>query len=215
MLKAVLFDIDGVMIDSEPMYFKAVRETFLHYGVDMGKEEYIGRWMTEQTCTAGAIADYGLEVTLEEVRQRKGKIVQKLLEGVQMMPGAQDVLDYFWARHPVGAVTSAARDECLMKLNKFDLTDSFDVVVAAGDTKRKKPYPDPYIKACDDLGIHYSDVLAVEDNPSGVLSAKRAGCKVVGFPNGFSAEMDFSKADAVIAVLTELMTDNFFPYNLF
>ena len=77
MLEAILLDMDGVIVDSEEMYCRAVQETFRPLGVNISKEEYIRRWMIDPTCSQGVIEDYGLDITLEEVRVSVGQNPQK------------------------------------------------------------------------------------------------------------------------------------------
>lgn len=204
MLEGVLFDVDGVLIDSEPMYARAVRETFLHYGVNISDEEFVRRFIIDQTNSPGIITDYGLKVSFEEVRERKKGIVKRMMPTVRMMPYALDLVDMLDEYFPLGVVSSAPRDEVLIKFGQFHLLDRFPVMVTGSDVQNTKPHPEPYQKGVALLGVPARNILVIEDNPSGVRSAKAAGCKVIGFPNGFTADLDFSEADRVVADLAVL-----------
>jgi beta-phosphoglucomutase len=204
MLKAVLFDLDGVLVDSEKIYFRSVRDTFREFGVEISENEYVRRWMIEQTTTPGAIKDYRLNVTLEEVRVLKEKFVEEYVQDMQMIPGALDLLQRFHGKYPLGLVSSASRKEVLRKTSRFDLMKFFDISVCEGDVKNRKPHPEPYIRGCQLLGISPKYTLVIEDNPSGNQSGKAAGCKTIVRPDGFTKHMDFSLADIVIKEFSEI-----------
>src|SRR3989344_1644546 len=92
MLKGALLDKDGVIVNSEPLYLQAVRESFKPF-VDISEEEFIRRWMIEQTTSAGVIRDYKLNVSLEEIRATREKILERLIrEELELMPYAGEVL---------------------------------------------------------------------------------------------------------------------------
>ncbi len=210
-LKGALFDIDGVTVNSEPLYFEAVQRTFADYGIMIGENEYVRRYMLEQTTSAGVIADYGLRDTLENIRDKKLAILVELMEdGLAMMPGAMELLDYLGKNIPLGAVTSADRREMVMKLGKFGLEPRFKVIVTGDDVTNTKPDPEPYELGVSKLGatiigLRPEEVLAVEDTPSGAKSAKGAGCRVIAYPNGYTLRMDFTGvADRVVYDLGDI-----------
>ncbi len=208
MLKGILFDVDGVLLDSEKLYFRVVQETFSQYGINIGKDEYVRRWMIEQTTSPGIIRDYNLSVSLAEARKRKDEIASRLVdEELEMNPHAMDMLTQLHGRYPLGAVSSASGIELDRNLGKFGLGRFFRVRVTSDDVNRTKPHPEPYQLGARLLDVEPHDVVVVEDNPSGVKSAKGAGCKVVAYPNGFTLGMDFSDADAVIESLAEVNED--------
>jgi len=211
MLEATLWDVDGVIVDSEEIYYRAVRETFSIFGVDIGEDEYVRRYMLEQTTSRGVIKDYGLDVSLEDAKERKAAIVGRLIdEELEMMEGARKMLCDFEGKYPMGVVSSAGREEVLKKLGKFDLIDMFRAIVTGDDVEKTKPDPEPYVLGVELMGrslgrrIMPGNVVAVEDNPSGAKSAYTAGCRVIGFPNGFTKDMDFPYADVTISSLDQI-----------
>lgn len=204
MLEGILLDLDGVVVDSERLYFLTVRDTFRTFGVEISLDEYIKRWMIEQTCSPGAIKDYGLSVTLEDVRAVRRGLFNEALQRLEMMPDAPDFLARVYGRYPLGLVSSAGREEVQLKLKKFDLVRFFSFVLSADDVSSKKPHKEPYERGCRLLNFSSENVLVVEDNPSGVKSAKDAGCKVVARPCEFTKGMNFSQADRVVQSLYEV-----------
>ncbi|MBM3304160.1 MAG: HAD family phosphatase [Candidatus Aenigmarchaeota archaeon] len=207
MLRAALLDIDGVLIDSEEQYYQLMREVFLHYGFELGREEYVRRWITEQKArTRGVIEDHQLAVTYEEAAARRKQLLDKYIERMAPMPHAREMVGYLTARcHTgVGVVTSADREEAGKKLRSMGMQDVFSVAVMAEDVQRYKPFPDCYIEGAHRLGTEPPSIVVVEDNPLGVRSAKDAGCKTIAYPNGFTAGMDFGMADRVVKSLAEI-----------
>jgi beta-phosphoglucomutase len=204
MLKGILFDSDGVLVDSEEIYFRVVRDTFQNFGIEISNKEYVRIWMIEQSTTPGAIKDYGLESTVEEVRALKSKYLKDYIIDLQMMPGALDLLERYYGEYPFGVVSSANRKELKTKLGKFGLMGYFKISVSGDDVREIKPKPEPYQKACSLLGLKPRNVLVIEDNPSGVKSAKDAGCKVIARPDGFTKDLDFSLADKIIENFDEI-----------
>ncbi len=202
-LEGILFDVDGVVIDSEEIYFRSVADTFAQFGITISRDEYVERYMIKQTTSAGIIKDYNLNVSLEEIRKIRLRIFEKSLPELKMIPYAQELLDSL-STYPIGAVSSAARNEVLMKLNRFDLISRFGFIVAAEDTKHKKPDPEPYQIGTKLLQLPAENVVAVEDNPSGVESAKKAGCRVIAYPNGFTKNMQFPDSDIIVSDLSEI-----------
>jgi HAD superfamily hydrolase (TIGR01509 family) len=207
MFRGGLFDVDGVLLDSERIYFEAVRETFKRYGIDISLENYIKFYMIDQTSSAGVIKEYGLKTDLNDIRALKSRILDGLLENLKMMPDAMGTLDALYGKYPLGAVSSAVRGEVMAKLGKFGIEKKFKAIVTADDVKEKKPRPEPYQKGSALLGFEPGLIFAVEDTTSGVESAKDAGNIVIAFPNGYTTDMNFSRADAVISGLRELDED--------
>ncbi len=205
MFLGALLDIDGILVDSEDLYRRAVNETFAPYGVpEMGVDEYVRRYMLEYTNSPGVIADYALKVGLEEVKSRKAEIVQRMIEQeLTMMDGAMELLANT-DRLRRGAVTSADRQEMYAKLNRFGLVMRFDAFVYSEMTEKHKPYPDPYEKGAELLQLPPGKIFVVEDNPKGVESANRAGCTSIAYPNRYTKDMDFTHAHRVVKDLREI-----------
>jgi len=202
MLEAIIFDVDGVLVDSEPTFCKVVQQTFDPFGVELSEEEYVDRWMIKQTCSQGVIEDYGLDTTLEEIRRIKGEIANELFQGVQKIPGAEELLLYLTMHfYPLAAVSSANEPQFSIKLDAHDLKKYFQVMISG---VKKHENPEPYQRAARELRTRPENTIVIEDNPSGVYSAKLAGCKVIAYPNGYTKDMDFSRADKIISSMKEI-----------
>lgn len=207
MFIGALLDIDGVLVDSEELYYRAVTKTFSIYGVPtMSRGEYVRRYMLEGTDTPGVVKDYGLEVGIDVVKERLAIIVERMIEQeLKMIDGAVEMLEYT-DKFRRGAVTSADEREMYAKLNKFGLAPSFYALVYSEMTEKHKPDQEPYAKGAELLQLPPSEIFVVEDNPSGIESANRAGCISIAFPNGFTdtKEMDFSHAHEIVKDLRKI-----------
>ena len=203
-LRAVLFDLDGVLIDSEYLFYCSVRDAFRPHRIEISEQEYVRRWMIEQTNAPGVIRDYALNITVQQLRKEKSIIEDSYIPKIMMMDGAMDLLKRF--QHlPYGLVTSETRNSVLRKTNKHNLLRFFQVSVCADEAaKSKSQGPEPYLKGCELLGVEPSDVMVVEDNPTGARSANLAGCRVVVRPHGFTLNMEFPYAHARIKEFNEI-----------
>ena len=126
-LKAVLFDMDGVVVDSEEIYYRAVKHAFQPWH-DVIRQDFVDYWMLNgQPSSAGLIEKYGLPVTLEQIRERKSEKLAKLIDSeLEMMPGAMHALEILGSRYPLGLVTSSGRNEMEMKLETTAFHQSTD-----------------------------------------------------------------------------------------
>jgi HAD superfamily hydrolase (TIGR01509 family) len=206
MFAASLLDVDGVMLCSEPMYLDAVNETFAPYGVRLDEQEYATRYMVTQTGTRGVIEEYGIPESYEDVHARKAAIVERMVsEGrVDMMPGAGAMLCNMKGKYRLGLVTSANETELRTKIGRFGIERVFEVMVWRGMTKNGKSGPEPYLKGAELLDLPPGEIFVVEDTPTGVSSAREAGCAVIAYPNGFTFGMEFPDADMTIRGLGDI-----------
>jgi HAD superfamily hydrolase (TIGR01509 family) len=204
-LRGVLFDMDGLLVDTEPHWFAAETAT----------SQWLGHaWTTQdQHALLGSnlpfAADYMLRVSgadvsrAEVVARLRDEMTARLRDGdVVVRPGARELLGALRAAAvPVGLVTSSVRVHVDPILDR--LTDvPFDAVVTADDVERKKPDPQPYLLGLQRLGTPAAATVALEDSPRGVASAEAAGCVVVAVPN--VVELAPSPGRVIVSSLTEL-----------
>ncbi|MBR9704016.1 HAD family phosphatase [Candidatus Pacearchaeota archaeon] len=204
MLKGILFDIDGILIDSEDVHYNVLREIFEDYGVNLGEDEYVKRWMIEQTTTPGVIFEYNLHANVSEIRDLRHRMMAERVNEIEMIPGAFYLLERFNGVYDYGLVTSAKRRDFLQKIERFNIFEYFKISVCGDEVMNCKLHKEPYELGCQLLGYNPFEVLVIEDNPTGVKSAHDCGCKVIAYPNGFTKKLDFSLADRVVNSLDEI-----------
>jgi HAD superfamily hydrolase (TIGR01509 family) len=184
---AVVFDNDGLLLDTESVWTRAERDLFERRGLDFtpaDKRKLVG--------TSAEIAGGILERRLGE-RGRAGELIEELnalvvaeLEhGVETMIGARELLGALQGRGtPIGLVSNSPLPFVLRSLELVGFEDRFDVVLSAHEVAAPKPAPDPYLEACRRLGVTPGPgVVALEDSPTGVAAARAAGLTVIGVPS--------------------------------
>ena len=162
--------------------------------------------MIEQTTSAGVIRDYKLNVSLEEIRATREKILERLIrEELELMPYAREVIERLCANYPLGVVSSAHKEESLRDLGKFELLKKFRFILSGDDCIRKKvEHTEIWERGVRQIGASAGEVLVIEDNPAAAKQAKLAGCKVIAYPNGFTRGMKFEYADVIVYSLKEV-----------
>ena len=186
-LTAVVFDNDGLLLDTESVWTRAERDLFERRGLEFtpaDKRELVG--------TSAEIAGGILERRLEEpgrafalIEELNELVVAELEHGVEAMVGARELLHELKRRGtPLGLVSNSPLAFVQRSLEIVGFDDRFDVVVSAHEVAEPKPAPDPYLEACRRLEVEAGpEVVALEDSPTGVAAARAAGLTVIGIPS--------------------------------
>jgi HAD superfamily hydrolase (TIGR01509 family) len=184
---AVVFDNDGLLLDTESVWTRAEQDLFERRGTEFSpadKRELVG--------TSAEIAGGILERRLGEpgraaelIAELNDLVVAELEHGVEAMLGARELLDALKRRGtPLGLVSNSPLAFVRRSLEIVGLEESFDVVLSAHEVAAPKPAPDPYLEACRRLGVEAGPaVVALEDSPTGVAAARAAGLTVIGVPS--------------------------------
>lgn len=201
MLRAVIFDMDGVLIDSEPLHYKSNYITLKKYfNIELDYEYYkqfIGSTINSMWKTIKdefELVDY----SAEELLQMNEEILQELVktEGYGEIKGvAEFVKELKGQGYHLAVASSSKRDKIERNLNNLGIRDCFEVVVSGVELDRPKPYPDIFLKAAEELEIKPRESIVIEDSENGVRAAIGAGIPVVGFVNPSSGNQDLSQAD--------------------
>jgi HAD superfamily hydrolase (TIGR01509 family) len=205
--EAVVFDMDGVLIDSEPLHFEALGSVVGRDGVQLSRaenEEFIGT--TVEATFSKLIAGYGLPRSLAEYTCLYDDAVLEVL--AQPRPPEPGVVALIAsARHldmRLAVASSSRRVWIDATLRSIGLSDAFDVIVSGDDVSHGKPDPEIYLLAARCLGIPPKDCLAIEDAPKGVQSARRAGMTVIGVRTQYTAHLSLDGALQIVDSLTEV-----------
>lgn len=183
--KAVLFDLDGTLIDSEWFYYKAWRKALGHYGFvlnsDMWLNELAGK--TDKQTLEHLRDQHGFEVNREEFADLVRTLIasQHEVETVSLMPGTTDLINFLYQRGVVMAVvTSSKREVATYHLERNGLRHFFKKLVSRTDVQHPKPDPEPYLLCAEQLALAPEDCLALEDSVTGATAAKAAGVTCFG-----------------------------------
>jgi HAD superfamily hydrolase (TIGR01509 family) len=205
MRAAVIFDLDGVLIDSEPLQYKAYTRVLARFGVTVSAAEYGAYWINAGNGPEYAVKTYGLPVGPDELRAMKRPVYDEILrQEVTLMPAVVETLIRLHGHFPLGVATNSTREEVSFIMDHFGLGRFFSALVAREDYELAKPNPDAFVTAAARLGTAPRSCIVVEDAQKGILAAHRAGAIVVALPNTFSCDADFSLAARVLRRLDEL-----------
>jgi HAD superfamily hydrolase (TIGR01509 family) len=196
-MRAVLFDFDGVLVDSEPLHFRAMRDALVAEGFTIGEEEYWRHLLAHDDRTAIRIAleRHGVPYDgsrIEGVTRRKAEAFERVLAGIPFLPGARELVLALSREVPLAIASGARRVEIEAVLKAGGLRDAFAAVVGIDDVSRGKPDPEPYLTAMRRLdgrspGLQPADCLVIEDSHTGILAGLAAGMKVLAVTNSFPA----------------------------
>jgi beta-phosphoglucomutase len=189
-MRAVVFDFDGVLVDSEPLHYRALRDALLPEGVSITEDEYRREYLAYDDWESIRIAleRHGQAYAarrVEALAERKAAVFDALLSEVPFYDGARELVSSLAAVVPLAIASGARRDEIERILRAGGLREAFGAVVGADDVTRSKPDPEPYLLAVARLSIRSAGLepkhcLAFEDSGPGIAAARGAGLKVVG-----------------------------------
>lgn len=211
MIQAVIFDFDGLIIDSEPLQSKAFEMLLTKYGKvpvlnnrGLVHEPGVG----EPINNTKIIQHYEIKEKLDIFMEKRRKIYLELLKA-QMKPitGFLPLIKKLKRKNIKMAIaTSSPKNQINLVLSNLEIKNYFQVVVSANDVKRLKPHPDLYLKTLKKLSEKPTECIALEDSESGVVSAKTAGLYVIAIPSQYTKHQNFSQADMILENLSEFHT---------
>lgn len=184
MAKAVLFDFDGVVVQSEPLHMRTFMELLAPYGVKVSEE----RWYWEFAGTGSRhiftvlCSEFRVPGDVGEFVERRKKLYESYVRAGQLAetPGIRQFLETLRARKiPAAIVSGSHRTNVLLGLETFNLGPFFSLIISGDDIDKRKPDPAPFLTAAERLGVRPHDCLAVEDSVSGCKAAKAAGMRLV------------------------------------
>ena len=200
-MKAVIFDMDGVLIDSQPYHFKADIDTMAEYGVIKDQKFYEAFAGTLTDNRMRTLRDmFGLDVPAEELIEKREKMILDIManEDIKPISGIPELLRSIKALGLKTAVASSSGIELIkLVLDRLGIAVYFDSITSGNDVKRGKPSPDIFLLAAERIGAEPSECLVVEDSENGVRAAKAAGMKALGYINPTSGYQCLDMADAV------------------
>ncbi|RJS82417.1 HAD family phosphatase [Methanophagales archaeon] len=208
MIKAIIFDLDGVLLDSVERDMAITIRVFNEFGYSITRsdEEHIIGWHP-----ADRISFFAKKFNIPEQEQRlivehEKRLYRELWDSTsKLLPGVKQTLDILKDKgHILAIATTSTRDSVSKFIRKFRLHGYFTLILAREDVCSRKPDPDIYIKARDKLGYSTEEIIVVEDTEIGVSAAKSAGLTCVAVPNKYTKSQDFSLADYVINSIAEL-----------
>ena len=205
MKKYILFDNDGVLVETEPWYFRANVEILKEMGIDLSEERYRDIMIAGQSAFLLAEERGFDRKSVEAARERRNLLYRHYLRTEEIaVPGAKEIVAALAQRYAMGIVTSARREDFELIHHGRGIAEHMRFVLCSGEYARSKPHPDPYLEGLSRLGGTKEEALVVEDSERGLRSAVAAGIDCVVVRNHFTRSHDFSAATHRIDTLHEL-----------
>lgn len=206
LIKLVIFDFDGLLVDSEPIYVNSNKRFLKEKGInDFSIINKLFGMRAEETFLL-IKKTFSFEEEVEELMNVRNKYIIEDLENgkLKLMPYVKEVLDKLKNKFKL-AIGSSSKSYLLYKgLEIHNLSSYFDVIVTGDDVIKGKPEPDIYLKVSELTNVFPEKSIVIEDAPNGILAGKRAGMKTVAIPNEQTKMLDFSIADYIISDLSKL-----------
>jgi HAD superfamily hydrolase (TIGR01509 family) len=208
MFKALIFDMDGVLIDSEPLHKQIEQEILMELGVNVSLEEHFKFASMGKEMWDIMRQRYGFnrEATADELHLEKAKRYLKALTSKPILPidGLKELMTYARDKGLILAVASSSGVYNInLVLDAIGLKEFCTLIVSGEQVPRNKPFPDIYLKTAELLELDVTECVVVEDSENGVKSAKSAGMFCIGFRNLSSGNQDISTADVIVDSLRE------------
>lgn len=219
MLKAVLFDMDGVIVNTEPLHKKAYYKMFNAFDIDMTNSYYedLTGQSTRNICIK-LVDHFNLQTTPEELESNKRKYFWELFnkgDGLELIDGVLDIIKEYHNNGLTLILASSASMNTIDGVFKhFNLDQYFLTKLSGADLKASKPHPEIFEKAAKAAGCNTNECFVIEDSTNGIKAAKRAGIFCVGYDSFHSKNQDYTLADIVVSNFKEINFEKASRFNL-
>lgn len=211
MKQCVIFDMDGVIIDSEPIHQECERKMFKMLGITVSDEEHnalIGASDETMWLRLGSLHDLPIKIT-EAIQLKKTLYMEYLKRETyrKPIPYVLELISGLYNNNYLLVLASSSPHEQINYiLENLGIKHYFHAIISGEDVKEGKPHPGIFLKAAESVGIDPESCVVIEDSYNGVMAAKSANMKCIGYKNPNSGNQDLSKADVVVHSLTEITT---------
>lgn len=205
MIKAIIFDFDGTIIDTETAWYIVFKDAYKQYGVDLSLETYsqcLGTNLESFNPYTYLMTHYNISIDLDEFRKSIHNNYSKLIDNEVVRPGILNLLQEAQAaRLKIGLASSSHRDWIDKFVDLLELDGYFECYCTADTVKNVKPNPELYLQALQQLGVQPSEAIAIEDSPNGAKAAVAAGLHTIVIKNPLTKQLPFSPGHHTIEAL--------------
>jgi HAD superfamily hydrolase (TIGR01509 family) len=213
MIEALLFDNDGLLLDTESVFFELTRLHFAGCGIALTEEYWAAEYLGNAKRSFEIAAELGMdEALVKPLIERRNREYRELIGGhLPLRPDVRETLQALYGKVKLAMVTGSPRDQIFLMHSKSGLLDFFDVIVTEDEVQNPKPHPEPYLMALDALGVASSSAFAVEDSLRGFSSAHAAGLACIVVPNSLTRLQRFDSAFSVEESISGVLKHVVFP----
>jgi HAD superfamily hydrolase (TIGR01509 family) len=199
-LSAILWDNDGVLVDTEVVYFEATRAVLAAAGYELSEGDFVEMSLRRGRSAFELVGDRFAPAAIEAMRlQRNRDYHEAVARGVRVNPGVRECLQALCAHMRMGIVTGSRRDHFEAMHRTSGLMPYFEFTLTHDEYERSKPHPEPYLTAVERYDLDPGSCVVIEDSERGVRSAVAAGLRCIAVPNALTRDGDFSEATLVLA----------------
>tara|TARA_B100001094_G_C18085873_1_gene747691 strand:- start:642 stop:1286 length:645 start_codon:yes stop_codon:yes gene_type:complete len=206
MLKAILWDNDGVLVDTEHLYFQACREVLFRYNIVLDKDSFIDLFLRKSEGLIALMGKRDLSEKLKDAQDwRDLRYADLLSKDVTSIDGVKETLTVLQPQVRMGIVTSSKKAHFDSIHSQTELLNFFDFVLVREDYVNSKPNPEPYLEAMKRNDLKPDECIVVEDSPRGLKAAKAAGLRCVVIPRGLTCGLNFESAWRRVSRVTDII----------
>lgn len=207
MIKAIFWDNDGVLVDTESLYFSATQQVLATVGVTLSKDQFIELFLVQGKGAWHLAIENGTSPNrVADLRSQRDALYAKMLShDCNIIDGTRDVLESLHGDFLMGVVTSSRKEHFDLIHRSSGLLKYFSFVLTGDDCTKFKPDPEPYLLAVKKSGFAKEECVAIEDSERGLKSAKSAGIDCIVIPTELTKTGDFSQADKILGNIKEVL----------
>jgi HAD superfamily hydrolase (TIGR01509 family) len=204
-MKALIFDMDGLMIDTERLYFETEREMARSFGKEV-KDETLWKMMGRSPTESLRVFAEDLMIAVpagELARIREERMAEKMKADIAPMKGLYEIIHTFSGRLKLAIATGSPQRLMDIAIDRLGIRKKFDILQASEEIPRGKPHPDIYLRTAQRLGSAPEECVVLEDSENGAKAGLRAGCYTIAIPSEYTNKQDFSGVDFLARDLLE------------
>ena len=206
MIKVIIFDLDGLLINSQPLKFQAYKEAFSKYGEELNINDW-EQWIHKSYAPREWIKLKKLQIDPEELYLEMKEVYEKLVKDeLELKPGANELLNKLYGKYKLCLASSSRIDSIKLAIDKFNLESKFEKIISDTKLGRPKPYPDVFLEIARLIEVESNECVVIEDSIAGLKAAKAANMKCIVCPDSF-IPINISKyagADKLVNTLNEV-----------
>ncbi|MDA9747690.1 HAD family phosphatase [bacterium] len=211
-MKIIIFDFDGVILDSENSHFIAFNEGLKNLNINISEDEYYSKYISldDRGVITNVVNDKNISVTNEEIdmiiKNKNDFFESRLIDNSKLFPGVEELIIQLSKNFVLSIGSGANRSEIIKTLKNNNIYDYFEIIVSADEVNNPKPNPETYNRVLDNINTDFNinEIIVIEDSPGGIEAAKSAGLKCIAITNTFDNK-ELGKADIIVSNYEDIL----------